>query len=176
MPLVWRPPPADTWSATVDYGEGAGPQSLPLNPDGTFALGNLYENDGVYVVTVTVTDDEGDSGSDIATVTVNPTGQVLTQCIFDLTARPKSGKVQIVWTHQSDAESYNIYRSTTADVELNAANRIAADHVTTYATYLDLDVVDYTTYYYKVVKVVGGSPICYSNEANATPVPRTRTR
>jgi hypothetical protein len=109
-------------------------------------------------------------------ITVNPGGQVLTQCIFDLTARPKSGKVQIVWTYENDAESYNVYRSTTANVEINSTNRIASGHVTTYATYLDLDVVNNTTYYYKVVKVVAGSENCYSNEASATPTARTRTR
>jgi len=170
------PGTGDTWTATVDYGDGSGEQPLTLNADKTFDLNRLYSSQGVYTVTVTVTDDDGGVGSDTATVTVNPAGQVLTQCIFDLTARPKSGKVQIVWTHQSDAASYNIYRSTTADVEINPANRIAAGHATTYATYLDLDVVNNTTYYYKVVKVVGGSENCYSNEAGATPVARTRTR
>ena len=64
-------PGSDTWTATVDYGEGAGPQPLALNPDGSFALGNTYDNDGVYVVTVTVSDDDGGVGSDTAMVTVN---------------------------------------------------------------------------------------------------------
>ncbi|MHC5112629.1 MAG: PKD domain-containing protein, partial [Planctomycetota bacterium] len=64
-------PGDDTWTATVDYGEGAGPQPLALNPDGTFALDNTYENDGVFVVTVTVSDDDGGVGSDSATVTVD---------------------------------------------------------------------------------------------------------
>jgi PKD repeat protein len=131
---------------------------------------------GSYTVAVRVTDEDGSTDTATLEVTVNPGGQVLTQCIFDLTARPKSGKVQTVWTHESDAECYDVYRNTNPDVELTAGNRIADCHVTTYATYLDLDVVNNTTYYYKVVKVAGGRPVCYSNEANATPVPRTRTR
>jgi PKD repeat protein len=135
-----------------------------------------WPNAGSYTVAVRVTDDDGSTDTATLDVTVNPGGQVLTQCIFDLTARPKSGKVQTVWTHESDAECYDVYRSTSLDVELVPGNRIADCHVTTYATYLDLDVVDYTTYYYKVVKVAGGSRVCYSNEASATPVPRTRTR
>lgn len=64
-------PGADTWTATVDYGDGSGVQSLPLNPDGSFALSNLYDDDGVYTVTVTITDDDGGVGIDTATVTVN---------------------------------------------------------------------------------------------------------
>jgi PKD repeat protein len=167
-------PGADTWTATVDYGDGSGTQTLPLNPDKTFALSHTYADDGVYTVTVSVSDDDGGVGSDTATVTVNPGGVV--QCINDLTARPKSGKVQIVWTHENDAESYNVYRSTTSGVKTTPANRIAENHVTTYATYLDTNVVNGTTYYYKVTKIVGGDEDCVSNEASATPQARTRTR
>ncbi len=50
-------PGADTWSATVDYGEGAGSQPLVL-VDKTFSLSNLYEQDGNYTVTVCVSDDD----------------------------------------------------------------------------------------------------------------------
>ena len=35
-------PGPDTWTATVDYGDGSGTQSLPLNPDKTFSLSHLY--------------------------------------------------------------------------------------------------------------------------------------
>ncbi|MDH3715484.1 MAG: PKD domain-containing protein, partial [Gammaproteobacteria bacterium] len=41
-------PGADTWTATVDYGDGSGPQPLALNPDGSFALDHTYVDDGVY--------------------------------------------------------------------------------------------------------------------------------
>jgi hypothetical protein len=61
----------DTWSATVDYGEGAGPQALALNPDKSFSLSNVYDDDGVYQVTVKVQDDDGGVGSAMVTVTVN---------------------------------------------------------------------------------------------------------
>ena len=64
-------PGADIWTATVDYGDGSGPQALSLNPDGSFALSHAYADDGVYNVTVAVTDDDGGVGSDSATVTVN---------------------------------------------------------------------------------------------------------
>lgn len=62
-------PGADTWTATVDYGDGFGDQFLPLT--GTvFSLSHDYAADGIYTVTVTVIDDDGDVGEDTATVTV----------------------------------------------------------------------------------------------------------
>jgi PKD repeat protein len=68
-------PGDDTWTATVDYGEGAGPQALPLVGK-TFQLGHTYVDDGIYTVTVTVSDDDGGVGMDEVEVTVlnvNPT-------------------------------------------------------------------------------------------------------
>ncbi len=62
-------PGADVWTATVDYGEGAGPITLNLTGK-SFALSNLYEQDGVYTVAVCVTDDQMQT-CDTLTVTVN---------------------------------------------------------------------------------------------------------
>jgi hypothetical protein len=62
-------PGADTWTATVDYGDGTGTQALPLVGK-SFSLDHLYGDDGVYTVTVTVTDNGGGVGIDTATVTV----------------------------------------------------------------------------------------------------------
>ena len=63
-------PDADTWTATVDYGDGSGVQPLILNPDKTFHLNHQYHDNGSYTVTVTVSDGTAD-GSDQATMTVN---------------------------------------------------------------------------------------------------------
>jgi hypothetical protein len=63
-------PGADTWTATVDYDDGAGPQPLALNPDMSFVLSRTYADDGIFTVTVTVTDDDGGVGVDTAVVTV----------------------------------------------------------------------------------------------------------
>ncbi|NLF17075.1 MAG: cadherin-like domain-containing protein [Lentisphaerae bacterium] len=59
----------DTWSATVDYGDGSGVQDLALD-GGAFLLGHTYLNQGLYTVTVTVADDDGGSGSDVIVVDV----------------------------------------------------------------------------------------------------------
>jgi len=64
-------PGADTWTATVDYGDSTEIQPLTLNPDKSFALNHTYADNGVYIVTVTVTDEDAGVGSDTVTVTVN---------------------------------------------------------------------------------------------------------
>jgi thiol-disulfide isomerase/thioredoxin/uncharacterized membrane protein YphA (DoxX/SURF4 family) len=65
-------PDSETWTATVDYGDGSGEQSLALNPDKTFDLNHTYAGDGAYTVTVTVTDGDGASGTDTTTCEVSP--------------------------------------------------------------------------------------------------------
>jgi Putative Ig domain/PKD domain/RTX calcium-binding nonapeptide repeat (4 copies) len=72
-------PGADTWTATVNYGDGSGDQPLALNPDHTFALSHLYADNGAYSVTVTVIDDDGGVGVqtlNVAVANVAPTATV----------------------------------------------------------------------------------------------------
>jgi choice-of-anchor A domain-containing protein len=54
-------PGADTWTATVDYGDGTGQQPLALNGK-SFTLSHTYTARGTYEVTVTVVDDDGGVG------------------------------------------------------------------------------------------------------------------
>jgi PKD repeat protein len=49
----------DAWTATVDYGDGAGPQPLSLNADHTFNLSHVYVDPGNYTIALTVTDAAG---------------------------------------------------------------------------------------------------------------------
>ena len=69
-------PGADTWTATVNYGEGAGVQPLTLVGH-TFNLSNLYQQDGTYTVTVCVNDDDT-FDCDSLTVTVNNVAPTVT--------------------------------------------------------------------------------------------------
>ena len=63
-------PGADTWTATVDYGDGTGTQ--PLSLTGTnFEIDHLYNEIGNYPVTVIVRDDDEGVGKDVVTVTVS---------------------------------------------------------------------------------------------------------
>lgn len=87
------------------------------------------------------------------------------ECVDNLSARPKSGKVQLVWTH-TGAAAYNVYRSPIT----GGPYIMLAQTTSTYSTYLDLNVVNGTTYYYVVREVSPeGDELCQSNEAAATP-------
>jgi autotransporter-associated beta strand protein len=75
----------DTHTATVDYGDGAGPEPLDLRRDGSFRLRHRYTRPGVYRVTVAVTDDDGGVGRDRFRVVVLPSGRgALVQQLVDL--------------------------------------------------------------------------------------------
>ena len=63
-------PGADTWTATVDYGDNAGSEEFTLNADKSYNFSHTYVDDGTYAVTVTVTDDEGTTGTDSLVVEV----------------------------------------------------------------------------------------------------------
>jgi N-acetylneuraminic acid mutarotase len=65
-------PDSNSWTATVDYGDGSGTQSLtPLTNMG-FTLNHIYNSPGSYTVTINITDNQGAIGTANTTVTVNP--------------------------------------------------------------------------------------------------------
>jgi hypothetical protein len=66
------PETGGTFTGGVDYGDGAGDQWLPLNPDQTFDLSHVYEHAGTYTVTVYVADNNDGLGQATLEVTVNP--------------------------------------------------------------------------------------------------------
>jgi autotransporter-associated beta strand protein len=63
-------PGTETWTAMVDYGDGAGWQPLDLNPDMSFHLEHTYSTAGQYQVQVMVTDSDNEFGIGSFTVTV----------------------------------------------------------------------------------------------------------
>jgi hypothetical protein len=66
-------PGADTFTATVDYGDGSGVQPLTIQPGRQLLLEHRYTRPGRYRVTVTVVDDDGGLATDSFLVTVLPT-------------------------------------------------------------------------------------------------------
>lgn len=69
-------PGSASWTATVDYGDGSGAQSLSLDA-GAFSLSHAYGAAGTYSITVTVTDDAGMSGTATTTAVVANTSPVV---------------------------------------------------------------------------------------------------
>ena len=60
----------DNWTATVDFGDGSGIQSLRLNPDHLFLLHHRFDQAGIFQVVVTIRDDDGGISSASFFVTV----------------------------------------------------------------------------------------------------------
>ena len=50
------PDQADSWTASVDYGDGTAAQPLVLQADKTFQLNHVYADNGSYTVSVVVRD------------------------------------------------------------------------------------------------------------------------
>ena len=59
-----------TWTASINFGDGSGFQPLSLNPDGSFDLNHSYSRRGTFTVTVRVVDNEGNVGTARITVTI----------------------------------------------------------------------------------------------------------
>ncbi len=59
------------WSATVNYGDGTGKQSLAVNANMTFTLSHTFANAGTFTTTVTVTNQDGLTGTATFNVTVS---------------------------------------------------------------------------------------------------------
>ncbi|HYT88770.1 MAG TPA: PKD domain-containing protein, partial [Gemmataceae bacterium] len=62
-------PGNDGWTIGVDYGDGSKTETLPFNSDRTFGLQHVYDQEGSFIVSVTVTD--GNGGQGIARFFVN---------------------------------------------------------------------------------------------------------
>jgi len=67
---LFTDPGADTWTASVNYGDGTVTQSFALNPDKSFSLSHTYSASGDYTIEACVSDDDGGSGCDQIQVTV----------------------------------------------------------------------------------------------------------
>ena len=120
--------------------------------------------EGTYTVSLAV--DDGTSGSDIDMTTVE-----IIPC-FNISARAKSGKVQLTWSHIEGTERYDVYRTD----EFDPFNFVKiAETTSTYSTYLDATVQNENTYLY-VVGALSQGVGCFSNVISSHPTAvRSRT-
>ncbi|MBW3571744.1 MAG: DNA/RNA non-specific endonuclease [Gemmatimonadetes bacterium] len=85
-------PGADSWTATVDYGDGSGARPLALAGTG-FALSHRYAAAGTFTVTVRVTDDDGAAGVRTATVVVQSPAQAVEALAGDVDGLAADGAI-----------------------------------------------------------------------------------
>ena len=74
--VTFADPGADTWSATINWGDGSPPQPIP-SVGKSFSVSHTYGSSGAFAVTVTVTDDDGDSDTEAGAA------QVTVQHVFE---------------------------------------------------------------------------------------------
>ncbi len=84
-------PGADSWSATVDYGDGTGTSALPLTGM-AFALSHSYTAPGTFTVTVAVADGD-DTGTRTATVRVLSPVEAVDAALALVTGLETDGKL-----------------------------------------------------------------------------------
>jgi PKD repeat protein len=97
----------DTWTGTVDFGDGSGAQPLVLNSDQSFAFDHTYTAANTYSVTVTITDNDGGTGIVVLEITVGAVGvrpNADNPDLQDLLVGGTTGNdiIEIVWRSQSE--------------------------------------------------------------------------
>jgi len=123
-------PGSDPWSATVDYGDGAGAQPLALSGRG-FTLQHTYTLPGSFTVRVTVADDDA-SDTRTATVTVLTNREGLSRALAALQQLHAAGTIS--------TPVYNTLRSRLVAAEnalVSVQPRIAVQQMTSFLTLLD---------------------------------------
>ena len=71
--LTFTDPGADSWTATIDYGDGSEIVTIPAAEltDRAFDLSHVYTDNGAFTVLVSVTDDDGGTATDTLLVTAS---------------------------------------------------------------------------------------------------------
>jgi hypothetical protein len=85
----------DTFTATVDYDDGAGPQALTLAANNTFMLSHIYATTGTKNVKVSIIDSANGVGNATLVLTVMPLPPVVT---LGSSANPAGFQQQITFT------------------------------------------------------------------------------
>ena len=122
---VFTDPGADSWTATVNYGDGSGAQPLALAGK-AFSLAHTYETAGNFTVTVRVQDDESGSDVGVATVIVASAGDAITTLSERVSAMASAGTLSRGESNALDASLRNALKSLDKDNPTPARNQLEA--------------------------------------------------
>lgn len=131
-------PDSTSWTATVDFGDGSGPQPLVLAENNTFVLDYQYASPGSYAVTVSITDNSQATGQAVLLVLVQNEAPVVAFNDFTVTSVVSEGQLATLTGRFEDvggthAVQVNWGDGTIDTINLNPGER---DFVATH-TYLD---------------------------------------
>jgi DNA/RNA endonuclease G (NUC1)/PKD repeat protein len=118
-------PGADSWTATVNYGDGTGTQPLALAGTG-FSLAHRYATAGTFTVTVTVKDDEQGTGSRTTTVVVTGADEAIDALSRQVRALQTTGTLTGGESNALDASLRNALKSLDKDNPTPARNQLEA--------------------------------------------------
>jgi hypothetical protein len=118
-------PGADTFTGTVNYGDGTGTAPLALG-SASFSLSHAYATAGTYTVTVAVGDDDGGSSSATATVTVVSAAVAINTLSNSVTALELAGTISGGEANALQASLKNALKSIEDGNTTAAANQLGA--------------------------------------------------
>ena len=123
-------PGTDSWTATVDYGDGSG-AAVVLNADKTFALNHSYADNGTFTITVCVKDDDLGAGQDslvVTVVNVAPTVAAGTDATVDEGGSSPRGIVHGSWHGLLDGNRGLRRRQRAQPLAINADKTFVLNH------------------------------------------------
>ena len=161
--LTWNPSAGAT---SYSIYRGTAPGAEGATPVGTTASDSFTDtgltNGTGYYYTVAASNTGGASAKSAETNTV-PTAIVVAPPVpFGVVITPSSGQIQLQWTFEESATSYQVYRSTTPGGE--GATALAT---VTSSSYTDSAVTSGVTYYYEITALTGATASARSSEYSA---------
>jgi hypothetical protein len=102
-------PDADSWTASVDYGDGSAVESLALNSK-TFTLSHVYRDNNTYNVTVTVNDNAGGIASGSLNVVVGNVAPAVSVLTLSASAIVENDSILLTGTFRDPGalDSHNV--------------------------------------------------------------------
>jgi fibronectin type 3 domain-containing protein len=167
--LTWNPSAGATgysiYRGTASGAEGATPVGTTTSD--SFNDTGLTNGTGYYY-TVAASNSGGASAKSAETNTVPTAAVVAPPVPFGVVITSTASQIQLQWTYEEGATSYQVYRSTTPGGE--GATPLAT---VTSSSYTDSAVTSGVTYYYEIIALTGTTASARSSEYSATTGPST---